>query len=162
MNTRTKILLLVVGAIILAICGIAYAQEPAAEAAVQDPDATLNLIMTLLPWLVSLLTLIISAIKLRKSGKTWEETFAILVNTLKDEKKMVEGGFSKDAVAKAQEVAKILGTGQEAEKKVQEILTKGKEQDIKIGSINGKPIYLGKALGIRSALAAVVKGFRKK
>lgn len=161
MNTSIKILLLVVSAIILAICGMAYAQEPAAEAAVQDPDATLNLIMTLLPWLVSLVTLIISVIKLRKSGKTWEETFAILVNTLKDEKKMVEGGFSKDAVAKAQEVAKILGAGQEAEKKVQEILTKGKEQDIKIGSINGKPIYLGKALGIGSALAAIVKGFRK-
>lgn len=162
MNTRTKILLLVVSAIILAICGIAYAQEPATEAAVQDSDATLNLIMTLLPWLVSLVTLIISIIKLRKSGKTWEETFTIIVNTLKDEQKMVDGGFSADTIAKAKDVANVIGAGSEAQKKVEEVLTQGKEQDIKIGSINGKPIYLGSALGIGSALASIANQFRKK
>lgn len=126
-----------------------------------DPNATLDMILMLLPWGISLITIVISAIKLRRSGKSWEETFTIIVNTLKDEQKMVDGGFSADTIQKAKDVANVIGAGSEAQKKVEEVLTQGKEQDVKIGSINGKPIYLGNALGIGSALAGIIKGFRK-
>lgn len=175
--SNNKILLLVIAAIILILCSIAYSQgvEPTTttptpvveqpvlqDTVAHDPNTTLDLILTLLPWCVSLITIVISAIKLRRSGKSWAETYTIIVNTLKDEQKMVDGGFSADTIQKAKDVANVIGAGSEAQKKVEEVLTQGKEQDIKIGSINGKPIYLGSALGIGSALASIANQFRKK
>jgi hypothetical protein len=137
------------------------AQEVTANTVAQDPNAILDLVLLALPWIVTLATIVINMIKNRRAGKTWEESFTILINTLKDEAKMKDGGFSKDAVDKANAVAKVIGAGKDAQDKVEAALTEGKEQDIKIGSINGKPIYLGNALGIGSALAGILKGFRK-
>jgi len=146
---------------VLMTSGVVNAQELTAHTVAQDPNAILDLVLLALPWIVTLATIIINMIKNRRAGKTWEESFTILINTLKDEAKMKDGGFSKDAVDKAKAVAQVIGAGKDAQDKVEAALTQGKEQDIKIGSINGKPIYLGNALGIGSALASILKGFRK-
>lgn len=125
-------------------------------------EKTLNTVLLILPWIILLVTVIRNAYASRKAGKSWEETFTIIINTLKDEDKMIAGGFSPDALAKAKEIGAVIGAGKEAQAKAEEALTQGKEtSDIKIGSLNGKPIYLGSALGIGSALAGVVNGFRK-
>lgn len=135
------------------------------EELTEDTVATeekINTVLLILPWIILILTLIRNGYASRKAGKSWEETITILLNTLKDEEKMTaDGGFSGDALTKAKEVAAVIGAGKEAQAKAEEALSQGREKDIKVGSINGKPIYLGNVLGIGSALSGVIRGFRK-
>ena len=116
-----------------------------------------ELIVMIVPWLISILTIVVAVIKARRAGKTWDETLTVVINSLKVEEKMHNGSFKPDMIDKAAVVAQAIGVSQEAAKKAQEAL-KGKEQDIKIGSINGKPIYLGNAIQV----GAVVGGLLKK
>lgn len=136
--------------------------EQLTEDTVAMDEKSLDTVLAALPWVILLLTIIRNVWASRRAGKSWEETMTIIVNTLKDEQKMVDGNFSPDALAKAKEISAVIGAGKEAQAKAEEVLSQGKEtNDIKIGSINGKPIYLGSALGLGSALAGIAKGFRK-
>lgn len=118
---------------------------------------TLDNALMILPWVLWLGTLLLAVLKLRKQGKTWAEAFHVAINTLKVEDKMVDGTFSPDLVKKVGAVAEALQVGKEAKEKVEKVLSEGKELDIKVGSIKGKPIYLGDITGIGSTLAAALR-----
>ena len=117
--------------------------------------------LKVIPWVVFLLTLIERFAFARKAGKSAAEALMVLLNTLKVEDKMLpDGTFSPKLVEKVAQVSKTLEVGSDAKKKVQELIKSGAHQDIKIGSINGKPIYLGQIggiLGIGGTLARKVR-----
>lgn len=113
-----------------------------------------------LPWILWLLTIVLSVLKQRKLGKTWAESLAVAINTLKVEDKMINGAFQPELVDKVGKVAEVLQVSKEAKENVEKVLKEGKELDIKIGSIKGKPIYLGDVAGIGSSLAAALKRIR--
>lgn len=122
----------------------------------------LDTLMIVLPWLISAMSLIFSFIKAKRDGKTWAEALSVAVNTLKVEDKMVDGSFKPELVEKVGAVSEALQVSAEAKKKVETILKEGREvDDLKIASINGKPIYLGDIAGIGSTLAAAINRIRK-
>lgn len=122
----------------------------------------IDLFFTVLPWLITLLTMVFAVIKARKDGKTWSEALHIAVNTMKVEDKMDSGTFKPELVQKVGVVSEALQASTEAKEKVEKILREGREvDDIKIASINGKKIYLGDLTGIGSALAAAINRIRK-
>lgn len=121
-----------------------------------------DLFFAILPWLITLLTMVLAVIKARKDGKTWSEALHIAVNTMKVEDKMDSGAFKPELVQKVGVVSEALQASAEAKEKVEKILREGREvDDIKIASINGKKIYLGDLTGIGSALAAAINRIRK-
>lgn len=121
---------------------------------------TIENALAILPWILWLLTIVVAVLKQRKLGKTWAESLAVAVNTLKVEDKMVNGVFQPDLVEKVGKVAEVLQVSKEAKESVEKVLKEGKELDIKIGSIKGKPIYLGDVAGVGSSLAAALKRIR--
>ena len=132
--------------------------------AVVSPPASskLDTFLLVLPWLISGLSILFSFLKAKKDGKTWAEALHVAVNTLKVEDKMVNGAFKPELVEKVGAVSEALQVSTEAKQKVEQILKEGREvDDIKIASINGKPIYLGDIAGIGSTLAAAINRIRK-
>lgn len=122
----------------------------------------LDTFLLVLPWLISGLSILFSFLKAKKDGKTWAEALHVAVNTLKVEDKMVNGAFKPELVEKVGAVSEALQVSTEAKQKVEQILKEGREvDDIKIASINGKPIYLGDIAGIGSTLAAAINRIRK-
>jgi hypothetical protein len=117
-------------------------------------------------WIVFLATLVERFFAARKAGKTAAEAITVLLNTMKVEDKMLpDGRFKPELIEKADQVSKTLEVSTAAQAQVKEILTSGKTQDIKLGSIKGKPIYLGHVagiLGIGGSLAAKVREIWRK
>ncbi len=134
-----------------------------APAVVASPGSSrLDTFLLVLPWLISGLSILFSFLKAKKDGKTWAEALHVAVNTLKVEDKMVNGAFKPELVEKVGAVSEALQVSTEAKQKVEQILKEGREvDDIKIASINGKPIYLGDIAGIGSTLAAAINRIRK-
>jgi hypothetical protein len=133
-----------------------------AKVAVSNSSSWVEIVMTVLPWLISALSLVFAFIKAKRDGKTWAEALHVAVNTLKVEDKMQDGAFKPELVEKVGAVSEALEVSNEAKEKVEKILKEGKEvDDIKIASINGKPIYLGDIAGIGSTLAAAINRIRK-
>lgn len=123
-------------------------------------NITLENVLTILPWAITALTILLAFLKARRDGKTWMEALHVAINTLKVEDKMVEGSFKTELVEKAEAVSQALQVSKDAKEKVQQVLKEGREQDIKIASIKGKPIYLGDVAGVGSSLAAALKKLR--
>jgi hypothetical protein len=116
-------------------------------------------IINYIGWVVAALTAIMHVYKAHKQGKGFGEQILILVNTLKDEKKMIGGEFSEQTLKKAEEFATTIQADDAAIEEVRQVL-KGKELDVKLGSFKGKPIYLSDGLklgGLASALSKLVK-----
>lgn len=113
-------------------------------------------VVTYAGYLVAVLTAAISLYRSHKAGQTLAQSLVIMANTLKDEAKMPDGMFSTATIQKAKEVATTIGANDVAVEEVKKAL-QGKELDVKIGSLKGKPIYLSDAIGIGS----VVQGFGK-
>jgi hypothetical protein len=133
-------------------------------AVVVSPPASskLDTFLLVLPWLISGLSILFSFLKAKKDGKTWAEALHIAVNTLKVEDKMQDGAFKPELIEKVAVVSEALQVSAEAKAKVETILKEGREvDDIKLASINGKPIYLGDIAGIGSTLAAALNRIRK-
>lgn len=134
----------------------------AVPAPVSAATSKLDTFLMVLPWLISGLSILFSFLKAKKDGKTWAEALHVAVNTLKVEDKMVNGAFKPELVEKVGAVSEALQVSTEAKQKVEQILKEGREvDDIKIASINGKPIYLGDIAGIGSTLAAAINRIRK-
>jgi uncharacterized membrane protein (DUF485 family) len=130
------------------------------------PQATgtdwMSFIVIVLPWVISALSIVFAFIKAKRDGKTWSEALHVAVNTLKVEDKMQNGAFKPELVEKVGAVSEALQVSKEAKEKVEQVLKEGREvDDIKIASINGKPIYLGNIAGIGSTLAAAINRIRK-
>lgn len=122
----------------------------------------IDLLFSVLPWLISGLTILLAFMKAKRDGKTWSEALHVAINTLKVEDKMIDGAFKNELVQKVEAVSDALQVSAEAKAKVETILREGREvDDIKIASINGKKIYLGDITGIGSALAAAINRIRK-
>jgi hypothetical protein len=111
-------------------------------------------------YLVALLTMLMHLYKSHKAGKTIAETALILVNTLKDESKLIDAQFSPETIKKAEEVAKALGTENEALKKVKDALN-GREINPKLVSIRGKGIYLSDVLTLGGLGVAIRNALKK-
>ena len=105
---------------------------------------------------------LLAFLKAKKDKKTLAESVNLAFNTLKVEDKMNAGTFSTALVKKAEAAAEVLQVGQEAKQAVTSALKDGQTipNDLKIGSINGQPIYLGPILGVGSALAAALRKIR--
>ena len=115
----------------------------------------LSLVGMIISWLMAFL-------KDKKDKKTLAESVTLAFNTLKVEDKMNAGAFSTALVKKAEAAAEVLQVGQEAKNAVTSALRDGQTvpNDLKIGSINGQPIYLGSIMGVGSALAAALRKLR--
>jgi hypothetical protein len=86
----------------------------------------------------------------------------LIANTLKDEDKMVDGKFAAATAAKVEKVAAVMGAGTNAVVEVKQAVAQNSTNpadhkgDIKIASINGKPIYLGETAAIGTKLSAAL------
>ena len=117
-------------------------------------------VVTYAGYLVAVMTALISLYKSHRAGKTFAEAMTVLVNTLKDENKMVDGKFSSATLEKAEVFATTIGANDAAVEQVKGAL-KGKELDIKLGSLKGKPVYLSDALQIGGIIQGFGKLFRR-
>jgi hypothetical protein len=98
-----------------------------------------------------------------KADKDIAEAVTLAVNVLKVEDKMLPNGkFSTELTAKVASAADALQVGAKAKQQVTDIINTGHTADLKIASINGKPIYLGSVLGIGAGLAAALRRIRGK
>ncbi len=172
MKTRA-ILTLICFLAVVAFChadGVSYTGKIYQSTVLENTQAVpapasankLDTFLMVLPWLISGLSILFSFLKAKKDGKTWAEALHVAVNTLKVEDKMINGAFKPELVEKVGAVSEALQVSTEAKQKVEQILKEGREvDDIKIASINGKPIYLGDIAGIGSTLAAALNRIRK-
>ncbi len=60
------------------------------------------------------LTIILSFIQSRRTGKSVAEALIVVINTLKDENKMVDGQFSPETIKKAEQFATTIGADDKA------------------------------------------------
>jgi len=157
--------LLITIAILLLSVG-AFAQPLTGDTVAVEPSA-LDAVMMYAGYLVAALTMLLKlydAHKARKATDSLEkiatETAIILVNTLKDENKLINAQFSPATIAKAEEVAKALGTENEALKKVKDALN-GREINPKLVSIRGKAIYLSDVLTLGGLGVAIRNAWKK-
>lgn len=102
-------------------------------------------IITFSGYLSTLFAIIVAVYKARATKATAAQTMLVIINTLKDEAKMPEGTFSPATIEKAERVAMTIGADDVAIEQVKEVL-KGKEMDLKLASLKGKPIYLSDVL----------------
>ena len=121
---------------------------------------TMENFIAVLGYLIAIFTAIVSVYKAYKTGKGFAEITTILINTLKDEGKMIDGQFSPATLQKAQEVANTISADSVAVEQVKQVL-KGRETDIKLASYKGKAIYLSDAIGFSSIAQGIFKIFRK-
>lgn len=121
---------------------------------------TLENFIAILPWVAAVASFIYNVYQYRKAGKTLAEAVTLTINTMKVEDKMTDGAFKSELIQKAEAAAEVLQVSKEVKNKVQTVLKEGREMDIKLGSINGKKIYLGDVAGIGSALAAALGRLR--
>lgn len=130
-----------------------------------DTRHVLDSIILWAPYVITLVTILLSAVKSIKAGKTLEESVLLVVNTLKDENKMQDGKFSQATIDKVERVATVISAGAEAQEKVKAVLVNGEHSDdVKIGSVNGKPLYIGQVVTTGSALLSFwekIKGMKK-
>lgn len=117
-------------------------------------------VVTYAGYLVAVLTALISLYRSHKAGQTLAQSLVVMANTLKDETKMSDGMFSTATIQKAKEVATTIGANDVAVEEVKKAL-QGKELDVKIGSLKGKPIYLSDAIGIGSVVQGFGRLFRR-
>ena len=126
-----------------------------------------DLILTAAFYILSVGSVLVSAIKQKLSA---QEAILLVVNTLKNEEQMHAGGevFKQDTIAKVDKVASAMSAGSTAVEQVKAALVTPAgvtiPGDIKLGSLNGKPIYLSNVTGVGSTLAAalsVLKGIVK-
>ena len=119
-------------------------------------------IITVLSLAGMVVSWLMAFLKAKKDKKTLAESVNLAFNTLKVEDKMNAGIFSPALVKKAEAAAEVLQVGQEAKNAVTSALKDGQTvpNDLKIGSINGQPIYLGSIMGVGSALAAALRKLR--
>lgn len=116
--------------------------------------SVISLIAMLASWLTAYL-------KARRDGKAISEAVTLAINVLKVEEKMNNGAFKQELIEKADVAAEVLQTGERARDEVMQALQMGREvPDLKIGSIKGKPIYLGQIAGVGAALAAALRKLR--
>lgn len=120
----------------------------------------IDTLVTYAGYLVAILTAAVSLYKSHKAGKSFAEAMTVLVNTLKDENKMVDGKFSSATLEKAEALANTIGANDVAVEQVKSAL-KGKELDIKLGSLKGKPVYLSDALQVGGIIQGFSKLFKK-
>ena len=107
---------------------------------------------------LTVLTVVLSFYRSRKQGKTVAEALIVVINTLKDETKMVDGQFSPETIKKAEQFATTIGADDAAMEQVKSAL-KGREFDAKLGSYKGKPVYLSEVLGFASIFKNLKKMF---
>lgn len=118
-----------------------------------DQQHILDTIILWAPYVVTLVTILLSVAKSIRAGKTLQDAILIVANTLKDENKMESGKFSDATIAKVERVAGVISAGAEAETTVKKVLTGGAHtNDVKVGSVNGKPIYIGQVVTTGAAL----------
>jgi len=133
-----------------------------------------NFILSHIDTIIAVLTALAMFFKMVKEKVTAGQALVLLGNALQDEHKMVDGQFTPATVAKVENIAATTGAPAPAVTAVTDALTKindaakttGAQNGIKVGSLNGKPVYLDQVVGITAqaqAVAAIFKGlFGKK
>ena len=124
-------------------------------------------IMNYAGFVIGVLALIFSKYKSYEAGKAaakaaieTAQSLIILVNTLKDETKMIDGQFAAKTLQKAEEMAMTIGADDLAVEQVKKALT-GKELNLQLASWKGKPIYLSDLLKFGGIAQGLGKLFRR-
>lgn len=109
---------------------------------------------------------------------TAREALLVMANALQDEKKLVDGQFTTATVTKIEAVGQAAGASPSAVEVAKQTITEinravtnaspatplrpateSSGADIKIGSMNGKPIYLGQVVGWSAQAKAAMDVF---
>lgn len=110
---------------------------------------------------------------------TADQALLLIANALQDEKKMTNGQFTTATITKIDTVAQASGAdpavvdiAKQTITKINQAVTQAQPvtptapalstagaNDIKIGSMNGRPIYLGQVVGISAQAKAVMEVF---
>lgn len=126
-----------------------------------DQQQILDSIILWAPYAITAISLLFTFAREIKAGKTLQDAVLIVTNTLKDEAKMEQGKFSYATIGKVEKVATVINAGADAKAAVTSALTNGgHEGDIKVGSVNGKPIYIGQVVTTGTALVNFWKKLR--
>lgn len=111
-------------------------------------------------------TLIVTLAQAIKAKLQAREAIILLLNVLKDEDKMTASGQFKDAtLKKIDQVAQVAQVGTTAVAEVKQVITDVNRGGLKLGSYNGKPVYLEDVGRIGSRLGAalsIVRGILRK
>lgn len=131
----------------------------------QDHQQILDAIILWSPYVITAVSLLFAFARELKAGKTLQEAVMLVANTLKDEAKMADGKFSDATIAKVEKVAEVIKAGDDAKKAVTSALSNGEHtNDIKVGSLGGRPIYIGQVVTTGAALLEFwrrIKGEKK-
>lgn len=112
---------------------------------------------------------------------TFREAMIVLANTLQDEKKLVAGQFTTATVTKIDNVGQAAGASPSAVEAARQTITTINQAvanaqpatpatpavassgsgDIKVGSMNGRPIYLGQVVGWSAQAKAAMDVFAR-
>lgn len=122
---------------------------------------TTNTILSITPYLVLALTMFMTVVSARREGKSWSDAFAACLEIAKDKQKLEASGYKPEMIDSITETSVAIEDSVNAKAKAEEVLH-SESQGIKVGSINGKPIYLGNVLGVGSALAGIFGALRGK
>jgi len=122
-----------------------------------------NTFLKLAPYISLAISSIAIVYESRKAGKDWGDTLADVLTFLKNREVMTASGYAPELVDQITEFSVAVESSAASKAKVEEVLhapaTTG--TGLKVGSLNGKPIYLENVLGVGSALAGVIGAFRK-
>jgi hypothetical protein len=137
-----------------------------------------NYITTHIDTIIAVLAALGAFAQAIKQKITAGEALVLLGNALQNEKQMVNGQFTGATVQKIEQIGAATGASPAAVAAVTNTITKINQAaatspagdpsapapaatgDIKIGSLNGKPVYLGQVVGVSRQAQAVVEIFR--
>lgn len=113
-----------------------------------------------------LIPLLLAIFEIVRERKSWRNSLALLAQTLQDENKMENGKyFTAEAIKKLEEIAAVTGAAKAEIEVTKEILSNVNRNGIKVGTYNGKPVYLQDAVVVggmvRNAWRALRGLFRR-
>lgn len=131
-----------------------------------------EIILSILFYVFSIGSILVSAVRKHLS---MQEAMILMINTLKDEDKMEANGaiFKEDTLKKIDKIAEVTQVGAQAIAEVKSVITTANTRDpstanpgdIKLGSYNGKPVFISDAYTVGSKLVSalgILRGILRK
>jgi len=107
--------------------------------------------------ITSCILLLLSVVQIIRKNISWENKVTLIINALKDEKKMLVDGkvFKPETLVKIHEVGEKIGATKKEIEQAKAEINKHDNFDnkgIKVGTHNGRPIYLRDGLNLFNKL----------
>jgi len=111
--------------------------------------------------IASIIVALITFLQAIKAKVQAREAIMLVVNTLKDEDKLTPTGqFKSQTIEKIDQVATIAKVSTGAVENVKQVINDVNRGGIKLGSYNGKPVYLEDVSRVGSQLGAALQVLR--